>query len=48
MKALNKKFGMAHGRRIEISLMAGISSLLNLGYFIAAITQLVYVADTMR
>jgi len=38
MKSLNKQFGIAHG----------ISSLMNLGYLIAAITQILYIADTIR
>jgi hypothetical protein len=48
MKSLNKKFGIAHGYFLIYSqLIVGISSLLNLGYLISAITQIIYIADAL-
>ena len=50
MKSLNTKFGIAHGTSHSIAnaYVPGISSLLNLGYFIAALVQIIYIADAIH
>lgn len=50
MKSLNTKFGIAHGQSPynQNAHVAGISSLLNLGYLIAALAQIIYIADLIH
>ena len=49
MKSLNTKFGIVHGKSLQAqcTYVPGISSLLNLGYFIAALAQIIYIADAV-
>jgi len=49
MKSLNTKFGIAHGKSLQFQCIyvPGISSLFNLGYFIAALAQIIYIADAI-
>lgn len=51
MKSLNTKFGIAHGKSPYNQMLIyvpGISSLLNLGYLIAALVQIIYIAEAIR